>query len=170
MFKDTLVYGLVLSLQRVEMRSNMCIPFVLEILDQKNHFLAHFSEITSFNNRNNECMSPGTFSTLILLETRFWDSTTSFLSVPTNIISEKTLPSSEDSRKTAPWLIPAAVILPKTYLLVHWCRRGGAWRNRRRFDCRVEIELSPRSSVNYTARRTAVLHILFEYTTSGSAA
>jgi hypothetical protein len=84
------------------MRSNMCIPFVHEILDQKNHFLAHFSEITSFNNRNNECMSPGTFSTLILLETRFRDSKTSFLSVPTNIISEKTLPSSEDSRKTVP--------------------------------------------------------------------
>ena len=35
-FKDTLVYGLVLRLQRVEMRSNMCIPFVHDILDQKN--------------------------------------------------------------------------------------------------------------------------------------
>ena len=39
----------------------------------KNSLLAHFSEITSFNNRNNECMSPGNFSTLILLETKCGD-------------------------------------------------------------------------------------------------
>ena len=33
--------------------------------DEKNHFLAHFSEITSFYNKNNESMSPGLFAWLL---------------------------------------------------------------------------------------------------------
>ena len=58
------MYNVVQRLQTVEMRTYMCMTFAHEIFDQFFHSLAHFSEITSFLNRNNECVFPGNFSTL----------------------------------------------------------------------------------------------------------
>lgn len=146
----------------------MCITFALENHDQKNHFLAHFSEITSFLNRNNDCVSPGTFPTLNPTETKYRDPIPKLLKCSNQHylweVSTVKWGVKRDCATIESGRCNSSESLSFDPLVSPW----RCLTDRRRFDCQVDI-LSRASSDNCITRRKVVLPIVKEYTAGRSA-